>query len=118
MTSRAEEYALTSRELWTKAQEALVQGDLLQASEKGWGAAAHMVKGVAERRGWGHGRHREFYQAVDRLAQETGDPDMRTLFDVANALHANFYENWMSQAFVENGLERVREFLEKLEGLP
>jgi len=76
-----------------------------------------MVKGLAERRGWAHGRHRESYQVVDRLAQETGDPLIRTLFDVANALHSNFYENWMSQAFVENGLGRIREFLEMLEKL-
>jgi hypothetical protein len=35
MTSRANDYSLTSRELLAKAQEALTQDDLLQASEKG-----------------------------------------------------------------------------------
>ena len=49
MTRAAPEHVTTSRELLAKAQEALDQDDLLQASEKGWGAAAHMVKGVAEK---------------------------------------------------------------------
>jgi hypothetical protein len=118
MTSRAEEYALTSRELFAKAEEALAQSDLLQASEKLWGAAAHMVKGVAQRRGWGHTGHRELFQVVNRLAEETSDRELRTLFDIANSLHSNFYENWMPQEWIEDRAEGVREFLEKLEGLP
>ena len=34
-----------------KAREELAVGDLEQASEKGWGAAAMMVKAVAGQRG-------------------------------------------------------------------
>jgi hypothetical protein len=118
MTSRAEEHVLTSRELFAKAEEALVQGDLLQASEKGWGAAAHMVKGVAGRKRWRHDGHRELYHAVNRLAQETGDRQLRVLFSSASALHMNFYENWMPREMIEDNLAQVGEFLEKLEGLP
>ena len=35
MTTQAEEYTRTSRESLVKAEEALAQDDLLQASEKG-----------------------------------------------------------------------------------
>jgi hypothetical protein len=118
MTSKADEYVLTSRELLAKAEEALSQNDLLQASEKGWGAAAHMVKGVAEKRGWRHDGHRELYQVVTRLAQETSDSELGVLFSVAKALHSNFYEHWMTKEVIEEDLARVREFLRKLEGLP
>jgi uncharacterized protein (UPF0332 family) len=118
MTSRAEEHALTSRELFAKAEEALAQGDLLQASEKGWGAAAHLVKGVAQRKGWSHDGHRQLYHAVNRLAHETGDRQILVFFNSASALHSNFYENWMTTEMVEVGLAQVREFLEKLEALP
>ena len=45
MTSAAPEHITTSHELLAKAQESMEQDDLLQASEKGWGAAARMVKG-------------------------------------------------------------------------
>ena len=39
-----------ARDLLGKAHQALEDGDLIQASEKGWGAAAQAVKAVAERR--------------------------------------------------------------------
>ena len=91
----SDEHTITSRELFGKAGEALVQDDLLQASEKGWAAAAHLVKSVAQRRNLRHYGHRELYQAVNRLAQETGDNQIRVLFGSASALHMNFYENWL-----------------------
>jgi Archaeal PaREP1/PaREP8 family len=117
MTSKADEYTLTSHELLAKAEEALSQDDLLQASEKGWGAAAHMVKGVAERKGWQHNSHRELYQVVSRLSQEQSDSGINVLFSVANALQSNFYENWKTKEVVEDDLAKVRELLQKLEGL-
>ena len=43
---------------------------------------------------------------------------MRTLprlFDVASALHVNFYENWSSVRRVRRGLRDVGLFLDKLE---
>ena len=111
----SDEHTITSRELFGKAEEALVQDDLLQASEKGWGAAAHLVKSVAQRRNWRHDGHRELYQVVNRLAQETGDNQIRVLFNSASALHMNFYENWMPKEMVEESLAQVAEFLRKLE---
>jgi hypothetical protein len=117
MTSRANEYTNTSRKLMSKAMAALAQDELLQASEKGWGAAAQMVKGVAQRKDWQHNGHRELYQVVNRLAQESGDRQVRVLFNSASALHGNFYENWMPREMVEDSLSQVRAFLEKLEQL-
>ena len=46
-----QKYQQQSRHLLTQALRELDQGDLVQASEKGWGAAAQMVKAVAEQRG-------------------------------------------------------------------
>ena len=118
MTSRAVEHTLTSRELFAKAEEALAQDDLLRASEKGWGAAAHMVKGVAQKRRWRHRVHRELYLAVNRLAQETGDHEINVLFSIASSLHGNFYEVFMPKEMVEDNLAQVGRFLQKLEALP
>jgi uncharacterized protein (UPF0332 family) len=115
MTTPAEEYISISRELLTKAEAALAQDDLLQASEKGWRAAAHMVKAVAQKRGWRHNGHRELYQAVNQLMQEIGDSQISVLFNSASALHGNFYEHWMPEEMVQVSLAQVREFLRKLE---
>ena len=118
MTNRAEEHVEISREFISKAHDALTQHDLLQASEKLWGAAAHMVKAVAETRGWAHSGHRELFQVVNRLVDETGNGELRPLFDAANSLHSNFYENWMPEVWIEDGARRVREFIAQLEQLP
>ena len=118
MTSLSQEHTLIGQDFLAKAEEALAQDDMLQASEKGWGAAAHVVKGVAESKGWPHNGHRELYQAVNRLAQEFGDSEIRALFDSASALHSNFYEDWMPKEMIGSSLAQVRIFLQRLEGLP
>ena len=92
MTSRA--YQVASRQLLRQGKEELAAGDVRQASEKGWGAAAQIVKSIAERRAWQHRNHAALFTAVSRLVNETGDEDISLLFAVANSLHVNFYENW------------------------
>ncbi len=51
MLESANRYATTSRDFMTRANRYLDDNDLHQASEKGWGAAAQMVKAIAEERG-------------------------------------------------------------------
>ena len=52
-----EKYREDSRRLLDQARRELETGDVRQASEKGWGAAAQIVKAVAEKRGWRHRGH-------------------------------------------------------------
>ena len=93
----------------------LAKGDLQQASEKGWGAAAQMMKAIAESRGWEHGRHRHLHQIASRLRAEVGDRDIYRLFNTASTLHENFYENQMTAHDIAEALEDVEGLLEKLE---
>ena len=112
-----EVYVRISRQFMRQADEEFAKGDRLQASEKAWGAAAHAVKAVAQHRGWRHDGHRYLFEAVDSIFRETGDPEVRGLFGRANSLHMNFYEDWQSDEFVQDGIERVKVLLEKLEPL-
>ena len=114
MTAQDNGYAAKSREFIAQAVEELEKGDLVQASEKLWGAAAQMVKSVATRRGWEHGGHRQLFQVVNRLAQESEDPELRQLFQLANSFHSNFYENWMTREFVEQGVSQVQALVDAL----
>ena len=107
-------YHEASMTLLAQAEAELAQGDVRQASEKGWGAAAQIVKAVAQQRDWPHRNHAALYQAVNRLAIETGDEDLSNLFQVANALHQNFYENWDNADNVGRALTAVRRFIETL----
>ena len=92
--------------------------DLPQASEKAWGAAAQMVKAIAEQRGWPHRGHRELQHAVNQFVQETGgDSELAILFDAAAQLHRNFYENWLSRERVALGIAAVERFVARMERL-
>ena len=117
MTTKTRYHNFTGRDFLTKARHYLAEDDLLQASEKGWGAAAQMVKCVAEDRGWSHEGHRQLWSAVNRLVEETGDREMQTAFGLAGALHTNFYEGWLPRENVENYLAQVEALVLKLEGL-
>ena len=115
--AKVEAHVRISRQFMRQADEEFAKGDRLQASEKAWGAAAHAVKAVAQQRGWQHDGHRYLFDAIDSIYRETGDPELRGLFGTANALHMNFYEDWQSDEFVQDGIERVKVLLKKLEPL-
>ena len=106
----------TSRRMLEQAGRELDAGDVLQASEKGWGAAAHTVKAIAEQRGWLHERHGHLFGVAGRVADELEQPRIQDLFRLASTLHTNFYEGWLTEEDVERGLGQVEELLSLLEG--
>ena len=114
MTTRAEYHADTADDFLVRARAYLAEGDLLQASEKGWGAAARMVKAVAETRGWRHRSHADLYRVVNRVAGELEDQQLRGLFLSANSLHENFYEGPMPLEFVAEALDEVEDIMGRL----
>ncbi len=117
MLESTNRYATASREFMGKAYQYLAENDLPQASEKGWGATAEMVKAIAEERGWPHRSHRLLFDVIDDLVEETGDPELAALFERAHTLHINFYENWMRPRAVRRALQAIQQLLTKLEPL-
>lgn len=113
----AEKYIRTSRQFLTQAQQEFAKGDMLQASEKAWGAAAHAVKATAEQRGWEHGTHARLFENINKISRETGDDELHVLFHVANSLHQNFYEDWQTDDFVQSGIQQVRLLVNKCAAL-
>ena len=105
------------RTFLSQAFEELDAGDLLQASEKGWGAAAQMVKAVAVERGWEHHRHKELRLAINELHKETNGPEINLGFSVAEALKTNFYEDWLGVRTVKDYLDCVSVLVGQLEGI-
>ena len=103
-----------SEHFLAQVRQELSDGDLAQASEKGWAATAQILKAIAEQRGWDHHRHRHFHRAASRLRAETGDGEIRRLFDSASALHENFYENDMPPDEVDDRLDDVAALMDKL----
>lgn len=89
------EHVQTAREFLEKAEAEFEAGDILQGSEKLWGAATHAIMANAQLRGWNFGSHRSMAQAVDRLAVEVGDEFLESGFGVAEKCHANYYHDFM-----------------------
>ena len=109
--SSAEEYAALSRRLARQAQLEFDRGDRLQASKKAWGAAAHAVEAVAASRGWNHNSHRLLFDIVDQVSRDVENPRLRSLFQTANSLHQNFYENWQPDGSVQAGINEVKQLV-------
>ena len=114
-----EKYRSDSWSLFAQARKELGDGDLRQASEKGWGAAALMLKAIAEQRGgdWEHSRHRHFSRAASRLRSELGNHDVVRFFQVAESLHINFYEDHWEPAVISASLDDVERLLDLLDPL-
>ena len=117
LSPQTRNYAAASFELMTKAHDYLRDGDLRQASEKGWGAAAQIVKAVAEH--WRdadvvHGRHQDLRALVAGLATADREPDLDAAFHAAQDLHENFYEDNLPQYIVDLDLRQVNEFIVKM----
>lgn len=113
-TARTDQYGYLSTDSLRKARLHLGEGDLGQASEKGWGAAATALKAVAEERGWDHHRHWQLQRSLRMLMDETGDEDLSELFGHAEKLHANFYEHFMPAHEVERYLGHIDRLVGKL----
>ena len=76
MVQRTTTYREQARVFLTHAHEELAKGDLQQASEKGWGAAALMVKEIARHRERPHWSHRHLHEVINALYQGDRRPGM------------------------------------------
>lgn len=114
MTTRVDYHTEAATEFLAQAHACLAEGNLLQASKKGWDAVERMVEAVAETRGWRHASPDDLYRVISRLAGETSDEQLRRLFRSANALHWNAYEGWFTLDFVADGLKDIEEITKRL----
>jgi hypothetical protein len=87
----------------------------VQVSENSWGAAAQALKAIAEDRSCNHSGHGPIVDIAQRVADEQGGPDYVAVFGIAQALHVNLYENWLSSDTVAIYLDDVKMLLPELE---
>ncbi|MCY4474617.1 MAG: PaREP1 family protein [Chloroflexi bacterium] len=113
----AERYQSVSAQLFDQAHVELEAGDLIQASEKFWGATAQALKAVAEDRGWPHKSHAQLFAVLRNVVNETGDREITRLFTSANSLHVNFYEHYMEKDEMMTFVEDVRDLIQRLDNI-
>ena len=113
------DYEAQAREFLTRSREFLTSGDLHQASEKGWGAAAHMAKAVAVAQGWEYRKHRDFVRVMNQARRKANNPRLLDLRSRAESLHDNFYERrrHLDADIIGEDIDSVAEMLELLSPL-
>ena len=110
----ATEHIETARQFLADADREYEAGDMLQASEKLWGAATHVVIAEMQRRGMKASGHRAMVLAVQEFAEGTEDSALSDMFAGARALHANFYHGFMEDYEFEIDREKVHRFVNRM----
>ena len=114
-----ETYRRQARQFLERSREYVASGDLHQASEKGWGAAAHMAKAVANANDWRYDKHSDFIIVMNNVRRLTGNERVRMLRGIATDLHSQFYERdeFLNSNDIAADVESVGELLDILEPL-
>ena len=114
-----EDYRRQSRYFLERSRHYLVEDDLHQASEKGWGAAAWMTKAVAVAQGWQYAQHEHFGEVLYQAGRMSGDDRIRGLRAIANGLHGNFYQRkrFLHADDIARSLDEMATLLDILEPL-
>ena len=111
----ANKYAELSRWCIGEADNYLRRRNNIQASEKGWGAAAQALKAIAEERGWNHNGHGLLVDIAKQVSDEQARSDIVTLFAFGQLLHVNFYEDSLPSDVIEEYLDQIKALLPELE---
>ena len=113
------DYRQQAREFLARSRGYLADGNLHQASEKGWGAGAWMAKAVAEAQGWRYDRHDHFQVVLNNARVMTGNNRLIDLSAVSHNLHRNFYvrRQFLDMEEIRLNLDRIDELLDVLEPL-
>ncbi len=109
-----QEHLETARLFLDQADQEFADGDMLQGSEKLWGAASQAIMAIAQERGWEFHDHRSMKRAANRLADEHGDANFSLAFGIAEKFHANFYHKFMQDYEYDSDRAGVRHFVERL----
>ncbi len=116
-TETVTDHVELARNFLERSKSYLAQGDLHQASEKGWGAASHIIKAVAAANGWEYERHDDFDSVVNNARQRYRQPSLRQYGNAAHSLHRNYYKRslLLSASAIQEDIEDVEKMVSVLQ---
>ena len=113
--AESERHTEISRDFLWKARVELDKGDLLQASQKAWGAVAHAVKATAEKRRWFSEADWKLQRATEIITIELKDADIIGSYYTARHAHFNFYGHLYDAQGVGFAIDAAENLVAKLE---
>ena len=109
-----DEHVQTAQDFLVKSDAYFAEGDILQGSEKLWGAASHAVMAVAQERGWDYESHYALRQVALRLADEMEDERISLGLGVAEMFRANFCHEFMDESGLDMSRPSAKRFVERM----
>ncbi len=114
---RAREYVEAAKDLLEEAREELGRGNVRQAAEKLWGAAALAIKAYAYlREGRRLTSHGELWEYKRKLEDELGEW-VHDSWASATEMHVCFYEGWCVEKDVENAYKRIERLVKEISSI-
>ncbi len=114
---RALEYIEAAEDLLEEAREELGKGNLRQAAEKLWGAAALAVKAYAYlKEGKRLTSHGELWEYKRRLEDELGEW-VHDSWASATEMHVCFYEGWCKEKDITIARKRIEKLVKEVASL-
>ena len=109
-----EEYAAQALRFLEQSDAEFAAGDTRQGAEKLYGAACQIVIAASKQRAWGHHSHREYKNAIVRLADEYDDPFVDSGFTVAEKFHVHFHHGNLEDYDIETDRPLVRRYVHRM----
>ena len=117
MTQReppVEKHTRLALKLLDDAGREISSGDLIQGSEKLWGATSQAIRAYCASRCLPHSKYSYRQHAILQLADQTGDDFLNAGFGVAESCHGNFYNDWLEQEHLDRYLPVIQTLVEKI----
>ncbi len=105
--SQTDKHTRLALQLLDDAKREIADGDLVQGSEKLWGATSQALKAYCASHRMPHGKYAQRRHAVFQLADQLENPFVRATFGVAQSCHSNFYNDWMEQEDLDGYLPDI-----------
>ena len=117
MTTAVSDHIALAREFLRRSKEYLSEGDLHQASEKGWGAAAHIAKAAAASQGWEYEHHDQFDMVIQNARHKFRQPSLKQYGNSAQSLHRNYYKHpsFLDEKHIREDIDEVELMLNVLQ---
>ncbi len=105
---------MASEHFMQQATDELNAGDLRQAAEKAWGAAAQLVKALANRASLPHRSNEHLDTAMLNFCDEVRVPHLHQQWESARRLHQHFYDGNLNLPQVSGHIDNVRTLCETI----
>ncbi len=114
---KARKFIEQRNQYFNNAKESISKKEFRKASELLWGAITQTLKALAALRGIEIAKHSEFFSLMERLAKERDDPAIYYNFVDLNALHRNFYDDFIPDGAFPDFFNKARRYIGNIEDI-